>query len=106
MEDKSKQWMGIGKAYVNKLFDELDPEEKKMDFDWKNSVLESYALEELETDTFYQDYLFKDLVEQDLDYKVILRHYYEENKCDVKKIDIMDINEYLGFNNVAVSPCL
>lgn len=106
MEDRSKQWMGIGKSYVNKLFDELDPEEKKMDFDWKNSVLESYALEELETDTFYQDYLFKDLVEQDLDYKVILRHYYEENKCDVKKIDIMDINEYLGFNNVAVSPCL
>lgn len=106
--DKSKQWMGIGKAYKDKLFDELDPKEKMMDFDWKNAILESYSEEEIGTDTFYQDYLFKDLIEkEDLDtYKLVLREYFDDESCIIHKIDLMEISDYLGLDNAAVSPCL
>ena len=52
-------WLGIGKAYQDKKFDELTNEEKKMDFDWKNNILAARSIQQLSTSTFYQDYLFK-----------------------------------------------
>lgn len=101
--------MGIGKAYQDKKFDELTNEEKKMDFEWKNNILEARSIQQLSTSTFYQDYLFKDiddLVSADGDkYKILLTEYDAENN-KIHKIKLEDIEDYLDLNDVAISPCL
>lgn len=102
-------WMGIGKAYQDKKFDELTNEEKKMDFDWKNNILAARSIQQLSTSTFYQDYLFKDMADlltADGDkYKILLTEYGAENN-KIHKIELEDIEAYLDLNDVAISPCL
>ena len=103
----------IGKAYKDKLWDELTPDEMMMDFEWKSDILENLG-EEVSSATFYQDYLFPELYTGELEgsYKVMLTEYVpkeegeEKSKTKVHKIDIDDIPDYLHKNNVALSPCL
>lgn len=102
-------WMGIGKAYQDKKFDELTNDEKKMDFEWKNNILEARSIQQLSTSTFYQDYLFKDIsnlkTADDDSYKILLTEYDAENN-KIHKIALEDIEDYLDLNDVAISPCL
>lgn len=103
----------IGKAYKDKNWDELTADEMMMDFEWKSDILESFG-EEVSSDTFYQDYLFRELYagELEAEYKVLLTEYVPKEKDDEKaktkihKIDVDDIPDYLEKNNVALSPCL
>lgn len=103
----------IGKAYHDKDWDQLTPEEMMMDFEWKSDILEALG-EEVGSDTFYQDYLFRELYAGELegDYKVMLTEYVpkepdeEKSKTKIHKIDVEDIHTYLHQNNVALSPCL
>ena len=103
-------WMGIGKAYQDKKFDELTNEEKKMDFDWKNSILAARSIQQLSTYTFYQDYLFKDMADlltaDGEKYKILLTEYDADRGNKVHKIDVDEIHEFLALNDVAISPCL
>lgn len=97
----------IGKKYRDKNWEELTPEEMKADFDWKNDIL-SVQGERVDCDTFYQDYLFRELYEGTLpeDYKVMLTEYDAEASQKVHKVDVDEIQDYLHLDDVALSPCL
>lgn len=98
----------IGKAYIDKDWDELTPDEMQMDFEWKSDVLASYG-EEVGGSTFYQDYLFRELYEGSLEgetYKVALIEYDAEDGAKYHKVDVDQIQDYLHLNDVALSPCL
>ncbi len=108
------EWgLPIGKPYKEKRWDQLTHDEMRMDFEWKSDILDSLG-EEVDSDTFYQDYLFRELYAGELEgeYKVLLTEYVskkpDEKKSQTKihKIDVEDICEYLHMNNVALSPCL
>lgn len=97
----------IGKPYEKKNWEDLTPDEMKADFEWKSDVLENLG-EEIRCDTFYQDYLFRELYDGDLgeDYKVLLTEYDAEAGNKIHKVDVGDIPNYLHLNDVALSPCL
>lgn len=97
----------IGKKYRDKNWEELTPEEMKADFDWKNDIL-SVQGECVDCDTFYQDYLFRELYDGTLpeDYKVMLTEYDAEASQKVHKVDVDEIQDYLHLDDVALSPCL
>jgi hypothetical protein len=103
----------IGKAYKDKKWDELTPDEMTMDFEWKSDILATQG-EEISAATFYQDYLFWELYsgELDGDYKVLLTEYVpkekdeEKSKTKIHKVDVDDIYTFQNHNNVALSPCL
>lgn len=98
----------IGKPYKEKRWDELSPEEMMADFDWKGDILSAYG-EEVSGETFYQDYLFRELYNGSLDdvydYKVVLTSYESESN-KMHKIDVDDIQNFTHLNDVALSPCL
>lgn len=102
------QWGNpIGKGYDEKRWEELSPEEMMADFDWKTDILRAYG-EEVSESTFYQDYLFYELYNGEIegDYKVLLTEYDAQDKNKVHKIDVDEISDYLNLNDVAISPCL
>lgn len=102
------QWGNpIGKAYEDKRWDELTPEEMMADFNWKNDILDTYGTE-VSCDTFYQDYLFYELYKGMVegDYKVLLTEYDAAENKKSHKIDVNEIGDYLHLNDVAISPCL
>lgn len=102
------QWgKPIGKGYEEKQWEELSVEEMMADFDWKSDILDAYG-EEVSGNTFYQDYLFYELYNGDIegDYKVLLTEYDAQEKKKVHKIDVDEISDYLHLNDVAISPCL
>ena len=94
------------KIFRNKKWDELTDYERRLDFELKSEQLYHYG-EEITSATFYQDYLFKDIdkiFEGDL--KILLTNYDAEIGNKVNKISVDEIDEFLSFNNVAISPCL
>lgn len=97
----------IGKDYKEKKWSELTPDEMKADFEWKSDILASFG-EEVSGATFYQDYLFHQLYNDQLyyDYKILLTEYDAEKGSKVHKIDVDDIEGYLHLDDVALSPCL
>lgn len=97
----------IGKEYKDKKWSELTPDEMQADFEWKSDVLAAYG-EEVSGSTFYQDYLFHQLYNEDLsyDYKILLTEYDAEKGSKVHKIDVDEIEDYLHLSDVALSPCL
>ena len=96
----------MGPKYEDKDWSELLPDEMKADFEWKSDLLAVHG-EEVDCDTFYQDYLFRELYEGKLGsgYKVLLTEYDAE-ASKVHKVDIEDIHEYLSLDDIALSPCL
>lgn len=102
------QWgRPVGKAYEEKRWEELDPEEMMADFDWKSDILAAYG-EEVTGSTFYQDYLFYELYAGEIegDYKVILAEYDATDNSKIHRIEVDEISDYLHLNDVAISPCL
>lgn len=102
------QWgRPIGKAYEEKRWEELSPEEMMADFDWKSDILDAYG-EEVSCDTFYQDYLFYELYAGEIegDYKILLTEYDAQENSKSHKIDVDEICDFLHLNDVAISPCL
>ncbi|MBQ2106836.1 MAG: hypothetical protein II253_07970 [Lachnospiraceae bacterium] len=97
----------IGPRYEKKDWDQLSQEEMMADFEWKSDVLAAFG-DEIECDTFYQDYLFHELYDGELDgnYKVLLTEYDAEDGNKMHKVDVEDIMDYLHLNDVALSPCL
>lgn len=97
----------IGKAYKKKDWSELTPNEMMADFEWKSDVLAAYG-EEISGATFYQDYLFRQLYNGEIspEYKVMLTVYDAEKGNKVHKVEVDEIEEYLNFDDVALSPCL
>ena len=97
----------VGKLYERKDWDELTPDEMMADFEWKSDVLAAYG-DEIGSETFYQDYLFRELYQGELgsDYKVLLTVYDAASGNKVHKISVDEIQEYLLLNDVALSPCL
>ena len=97
----------IGPAYEKKDWEQLSTDEMMADFEWKSDVLAAFG-EEVECDTFYQDYLFRELYagELDGDYKVLLTEYGAEKGNKVHKLDVDEIMDFLKLNDVALSPCL
>ena len=97
----------IGKSYEKKDWERLTPDEMMADFEWKSDILDNYG-EEVSCDTFYQDYLFRELYNGDLDgdYKVLVTEYDAEQGNKVHKVDVEEIGEFLALNDVALSPCL
>ena len=98
----------IGKKYEDKDWDALTVEEMKADFDWKSDVLDAFG-EEVNCATFYQEYLFRELMdgsELGEDYKVALTEYDAEAGAKYHKVDVEDIDDYLNLDDVALSPCL
>lgn len=96
----------IGKAYGDKDWGELTPDEMAMDFEWKSDLLAVQG-EEVSGSTFYQDYLFRELYTGELSgYKVLLTQYDAEEKSKVHKLDVDEIADYIHLNDVALSPCL
>lgn len=102
---KNKKWLGQGKSYIDKRFDELTFEEQKKDFEWKNYILESYG-RQLTSATFYQDYLFKEIPEEkECPYRICLNEY-ESETTKIHKIDLDEIDQFFSFKDVAISPAL
>lgn len=97
----------IGRSYLDKQWDELTPVEQMADFDWKSEILASYG-EPVTCWTFYQDYVFHELYNEELDgeYKVLLTEYNAAEGNKVHKLDVDEIADYLELNDVALSPCL
>jgi hypothetical protein len=99
----------IGKPYLEKSWRHLTPEEMAADFEWKSDILASYG-EEVSGATFYQDYLFHELYDGELEtayeYKVLVTEYDGEVGSKVHKVDVDDIHQFLHLNDVALSPCL
>lgn len=97
----------IGKSYEKKDWEQLTPDEMMADFEWKSDVLSAFG-DEVNCDTFYQDYLFHELYDGKLDgeYKVLLTEYDAEKGNKVHKIDVDEIGDYLQLSDVALSPCL
>ena len=99
----------VGPRYENKDWDQLTPEEMMADFEWKSDVLATFG-DEVGSDTFYQDYLFRDLyagtLENKFGYKILLTQYDAVDENKVQKLDVEDISDYLRRNDVALSPCL
>ena len=102
------QWGNpIGTAYVDNAWNELTVEEMKADFEWKSDILRA-AGEEVSSATFYQDYLFRELYEGEIegDYKVLLTEYNAEKGHKLHKVDVDEIDDFLDLSDVALSPCL
>lgn len=97
----------IGQPYEKKRWEDLTPDEQMADFEWKSDILASMG-EEMTCSTFYQDYLFQDLYEGNIpaDYKVVLTEYDAESGNKMKKVSVVEINDYLHLDDVALSPCL
>ena len=96
----------IGKPYEKKDWGELTPDEMILDFEWKSDILAAFG-EEVSGDTFYQDYLFRELYSGELEgYKVLLTEYDAEEKNKINKVDVDEICDFLHLNDVAISPCL
>lgn len=97
----------IGEPYDKKKWDALTPDEMMADFEWKSDILASMG-EEVDCDTFYQDYLFRELYAGDLEgnYKILLTEYNAETSNKMHKVDVDDICDYLHLSDVALSPCL
>lgn len=99
----------IGKPYLEKDWSRLTPEEMAADFEWKSDILAAYG-EEVSGDTFYQDYLFHELydgeLDTDYDYKVLVTEYDGEVGSKIHKVDVDDLHQFLHLNDVALSPCL
>lgn len=97
----------VGKSYFDKQWDELTPVERMADFDWKSEILANYG-DPVTCSTFYQDYLFRELYDGELDgeYKVLLTEYDAADGNKVHKLDVDEITDFLSLNDVALSPCL
>lgn len=99
----------IGKPYLEKSWQQLTPEEMAADFEWKSDILASFG-EEVSCDTFYQDYLFHELYNDELnadyEYKVLVTEYDGEEGNKLQRVEVGDIHKFLHRNDVALSPCL
>lgn len=99
----------IGNSYFDKSWSELTPLEQQADFEWKSDILSAYG-EEVSCSTFYQDYLFRELYELNQEgleeYKVALIVYDEDKGNRYNKVNVIEIEDYLDHDDVALSPCL
>ena len=112
----------IGPSYREKDWDQLTPIEMKADFDQKNDLLAAVG-EPLDTFNFY-DAIFSDLEFKDLSFNVVrkdkkgnvigvqkkpyklLLNQYDSDGKKINKIPIDEIEKYLDYTDVAISPCL
>ena len=102
------EWgLPIGKPYEEKDWDRLTPDEMRADFEWKSDILDTFG-ENVDYDTFYQEYLFRELYNGELssDYKVMVTQYDAEKSNKVHKVDVDEIGKFIGLSDVALSPCL
>lgn len=98
-----------GPEYEKKKWESLTPAEMIADFEWKSDLLSTLA-DEVDFDTFYEDYMFHELYNQEYeyDYKVSMTEYAQNDneKTRIRAIDVDEIGDYLEQNNVCISPVL